>query len=1291
MPSSALNRRWYGRLWTVLVVIALATLAAGAAYVCSGETRLIASAGESLTLAAASIAKELDLLISERYGNIETLAQAVVSRRGDSAAMTDVLLSAKRFHPLYLWLAVTDEKGRIVAATNPADVGGDRSTTSWFQAVRNPDGVSLQDPRLSGDAGARWAVALTVAIRSPGGEFLGTVTARLGLEVLTEVFARNVRILQMQRDPPTRIEWQFLADDGRVLAESSRKQDDTVNLKALQLPSAILSDSTQPGYVEELDARRHVPVVTGYAQTTGIDESQRPHWRVLVRIDRSDILAPTRVLLTRLGVAEALVLLPLVVLLRWIIAQRKRTELAVLQAHDELEQRVQERTAQLLNATEALQESEARWRAISELTSDWAYAYRRQADGGLLLEWVTGAFARITGFTLEEVQARGGLRALVHPDDLAGMGERDQALPEGQPVSREIRIITKSGTVRWLLDHGLREWTDPRTGVVRFYGAAQDITERKRADEALQHSEQRYRTLIGASSDGIVVTDLDANIVMVNQEAVAMHGCERSEELVGKSALEFVTPEDWERAVDNAQQTLHLGSVSHVECTLVRKDGIRLPVELSASPITDSEGKPQAFVGVVRDLTERRRAEEALRESEARKGAILESALDCIITMDGDGRITEFNPAAEKTFGYTRAQVIGKALDETIIPPSLRERHLHSLARHLATGATSLLGKRVEITAMRADGSEFPVELAVIRIGRDGPAMFTGYLRDISDRRRVEEEVQRYCVEVGEARRRAEQQATELAQRAEELTEARNAALDAARVKSEFLANMSHEIRTPMTAILGYTDLVSDSKASRKERRSYLETIRRNGEHLQRILDDILDLSKIEAGRMTLERIECSPVQLVAEVASLMRPRALDKGLTFDVTYEGAIPKRIHVDPTRLRQILMNLVGNAIKFTECGGVRILVKMGDRMETTGPSLRFEVIDTGVGLTSVAQHKLFTPFTQADASTTRKFGGTGLGLTISKRLAEMLGGDISVRSAQGQGSTFVLTLETGPLDGVPMLEDPREAHGRPAARRPARGAKQRLRGRILLAEDAPDSQRLLSFYLRRAGAEVAVAENGKVACEMALAAAAAGTSFDVILMDMQMPELDGYGAAAQLRAEGYSRPIIALTAHAMEGDREKCLRAGCDDFATKPIDPATLIETIQQHLARGRDHATLESPEASPVLVSTLTSEIPEVAHLTAQFVAGLSGRVAAIERSLAEGDFEALGTLAHQLKGTAGLYGFPSLMEAAANLEVSANARQSLDDLREQVRVLADLCRRARPPRAATATPKETAA
>src|SRR5439155_10545684 len=211
-----------------------------------------------------------------------------------------------------------DEKGRIVAATNPVSVGEDRSTSSWFHAVRDAVGVSLQDPRLSDDAGARWAEALTVAIRSPGGDFLGALTARLGLEVLTEVFARNVRILEMQHDPPTRIEWQFLADDGRVLAESSRKQDDTVNLKALQLPSAILSDTSQPGYVEELDARRHVPVVTGYAQTTGIDESQRPHWRILVRVDRNDIIAPTRVLLTRLGMAEALSLLPLACPLRCI-------------------------------------------------------------------------------------------------------------------------------------------------------------------------------------------------------------------------------------------------------------------------------------------------------------------------------------------------------------------------------------------------------------------------------------------------------------------------------------------------------------------------------------------------------------------------------------------------------------------------------------------------------------------------------------------------------------------------------------------------------------------------------------------------------------------------------------------------------------------------------------------------------------------------------------------------------------------------------------------------------------
>jgi PAS domain S-box-containing protein len=759
--------------------------------------------------------------------------------------------------------------------------------------------------------------------------------------------------------------------------------------------------------------------------------------------------------------------------------------------------------------------------------------------------------------------------------------------------------------------------------------------------------------------------------------------------------------------------------------------------------------------------------------------------------MDADGRIVEFNPAAEHTFGYKRAEVLGRPLADTIIPPAERGAHQAGLVRYLASGESTLLGKRLEVSARRRDGTEFPIELAVTRIDAGGSVMFAGFIRDISDRKRtqaalqqsereladffenaavglhwagpdgtilranqaelellgyrreayvghnlaefyldagvlqgivarlarnepvhnceaqmrcrdgsakyvlidanarwedgqlihtrwftrdlseykrVEQEVQRYVAEVEASRGRAEQQAAELAQRAVELTEARNAALEAARVKSEFLANMSHEIRTPMTAILGYTDLLSDLEAGAEEHTSYLDTIRRNGEHLQRIINDILDLSKIEAGKMTLERIACSPAQLVSEVIALMRPRALAKGLTFTADYRGPIPARIHADPTRLRQILMNLFGNAIKFTECGGVQVVLRMAEASEAARSTLLVEVIDTGIGIAPETQGRLFTPFSQADASTTRRFGGTGLGLTISKRLAEMLSGDLTVCSTLGKGSTFALVLETGPLDGIPMLRNPSEnSMPAPAPRARADRATLRLTGRVLLAEDAPDSQRLISFYLRRAGAQVETAEDGRVACEAALAATGARARFDVILMDMQMPRLDGYGAAARLRSAGYRGPIIALTAHAMEGDRDKCLRAGCDDFLTKPIDPERLLETIHHYMCP--DHvAPGEAPTAEPS---------SELAEITAEFVAGLPARAAALEQSLAQKDIDTLVVLSHRLKGTAGGFGFPAITAAAAELEASAKAHEPPDDLDVRVQRLAALCRQAR--------------
>ena len=400
--------------------------------------------------------------------------------------------------------------------------------------------------------------------------------------------------------------------------------------------------------------------------------------------------------------------------------------------------------------------------------------------------------------------------------------------------------------------------------------------------------------------------------------------------------------------------------------------------------------------------------------------------------------------------------------------------------------------------------------------------------------------------------------------------------------KSEFLANMSHEIRTPMTSILGYIDLidnqdnVADNQALVAES---IHTIRSNAQHLLTILDDILDMSKIEAGRMTVESIAIPLVDLVEGVAAIMRPRANGKGIEVLTSYDSSCPTRIYSDPTRVRQILMNLVGNGIKFTEVGSVTIRVAY----QPEANQIRFSILDTGIGMTPEQLEAVsrFDAFSQADGSTTRKFGGSGLGLKISNSLAEILGGSIQVQSQYQLGSIFVLRISAGNMEGIEIVE-PQEIHRRLQRERPPYKASEKaidptadsaplLGVNILLVEDGPDNQRLIAFHLKKAGAAVTIAEHGKVAIDLI---AQHDAKFDIVFMDMQMPVMDGYEATRYLRVSGFERPIIALTAHAMEGERGKCLKAGCDDYTTKPIDRKQLIEMAERYAQRSR--VCCESP-------------------------------------------------------------------------------------------------------------------
>ena len=399
----------------------------------------------------------------------------------------------------------------------------------------------------------------------------------------------------------------------------------------------------------------------------------------------------------------------------------------------------------------------------------------------------------------------------------------------------------------------------------------------------------------------------------------------------------------------------------------------------------------------------------------------------------------------------------------------------------------------------------------------------------------------------------------------------------ASRTKSEFLANMSHEIRTPMTSILGFSERLLDARLTDTEKIEAVSTIRRNGDYLLQIINDILDISKIEAGMFSIEKIPCSPKEILAEVHAAMEVRAAIKGIELVVESAGAVPRTIVSDPVRLKQILLNLVGNALKFTEKGSVHLSVALVDG---GAPALRFQVRDTGIGMDAETVTRLFRPFMQADSSTTRRFGGTGLGLSISKHLVEQLGGQVAVESESGVGSTFSFTVETGSLEGVELEDGPTLSFLSDLSDSEYLRPPPSLPGvRVLLAEDGEDNRRLLGYVLASAQATTTTAVDGNEALAMAMGAIRTGHPFDVILMDMQMPELDGYEATRRLRAQGCQTPIIALTAHAMAADREKCLAAGCDDFCTKPIVRNTFLTIVAEWAERKKSNWS--APPLPPV--------------------------------------------------------------------------------------------------------------
>lgn len=757
---------------------------------------------------------------------------------------------------------------------------------------------------------------------------------------------------------------------------------------------------------------------------------------------------------------------------------------------------------------------------------------------------------------------------------------------------------------------------------------------------------ERLAMVAQRTSNAVVITDANRRITWANEGFTRLTGF-TLDDVVGKSPGALLQCEATDAGVvTRLRAALDKGESARVTLLNQSRTGTPYWLDLNVEPLRTGTTLT-GFIAVQSDVTEQVEARDALqreREALARTTAQLEEAQTVARVgnweVDLVSKQVTWSPETYHLFGLdsTRDQLTFDVMRSGYDEGDAR-RLTEAVERAATTGeAYSLIlrtaGRNPMVRWVRGEG----------RVRRGDDLRIVGLYGTVMD-------------------------VTEAIEREDALRQAQEKAEAANRSKSEFLANMSHEIRTPLTAILGYTDLLRDEAAiagASTTQLQTMDTIRRAGEHLLTVINDVLDISKIEAGKMVIEQVVTPLPSVLLDVESLMRARANAKGIVLENRMATPLPDRIISDPTRLRQILMNLVGNAAKFTERG--RVLIESGVEQQAGRDVLVIAVDDTGPGMSEEQAAILFRPFTQADSSVTRRHGGTGLGLTICRRLAELMGGTVElVTTAPGRGSRFELRI---PLHAAPGAAFVRHLESRPTTHVAGSPTPNALAGRrILLAEDGEDNQRLITVLLQAAGADVTVVANGRQALDTLEWAGAGGATFDLLLTDMQMPEVDGYTLASVLRASGSTIPIVALTAHAMAEDRQRCLDAGCDDYATKPIDRQALIATCARWLtapdvftpsttpAKNEESARMPSDAATAEervpdrLVSELASD-PELAELAYAFASLLPDRVTAIEDVMRAGDVEAAARLLHQLKGAAGSYGFPIVSELARRVEAS---------------------------------------
>lgn len=736
------------------------------------------------------------------------------------------------------------------------------------------------------------------------------------------------------------------------------------------------------------------------------------------------------------------------------------------------------------------------------------------------ITYANAAFYKMTGYSSEEVLGCNCRFLQGEGTDPESVQRIREAIRDEQPCRVTLRNYRKDGTEFWN-DLQISPVFDAGGHLRNYVGILHDITGQVRQREMSRTEARRITAIINSTAEGMYGVDGAGNCTFANTACIELLGYSREEDLIGQhmhSLIHNRQADGSHRPVADCDiyQAMPTGVGTHVEGDVFRrKNGTLFPVEYRSEPLCQDD----EIIGCVvsfQDISERL----ALASQLEQMGAMVDASNDAIVIWELDGAIVRWNTGATRLYGYEAHDVIGKVT--------------HALFRTRHPGEWD----EVRDTLLKS-GEWVGVLEQETAVGEPITVFSRHQLITLSDGRQYVLEINRDFSEQAQANEALEQ---------------------ANEAKSRFLANISHELRTPMTAVLGFAEMLKGQSAD-PEYQEKIETILRNGNFLLALLNDILDLSKIEAGKMLIKSESVSVPQLIQDIRVLMESRAADEGVPLTFEFLTDVPSFVTGDRIRIRQVLVNLIGNALKFTDKGQVRILT---DVQRTNGENwLRIQVADTGIGMTPEQLEGLFQPFTQATADTSREYGGTGLGLSISKRLAEAMGGRVSVESVFGQGSVFTVWM--------PISNPQLESVGRPQFREDtalvadkADHSMPPLHARILLADDRRDVWRVARYFLEKCGAEVEVAEDGRQAVDAVNRAASAGRPFDLILMDMQMPVMTGQEAVAELRSQGLRIPIIALTADAMSGERESCLAFGCDAYAPKPINGPELMQMVSRLL-------------------------------------------------------------------------------------------------------------------------------